>query len=692
MPGVGRVDQLGGGFIFHTWTYRDDRGCGLAGCGDSGCVTSSSKDRAAFSPRPGNVDAWLSGGQTPPQESEVQASTGGSESTTAAVEPAKAPQAGVSADSVVLPSVASAEERVTSFEMTAPLPSKAELDKSNAFVQAEEPAAKPPTGVVAAQTVTGVEPAGGTSRKSIWSALVPSMRAKTAQTDDAGFDDVALPEVPRPAKNPTAETTAVPSVADVAIAPHQYAASAGGEIREEVPLVHLRKPRRMVIPARFRSDVAGVLVWSLMLWMTYLWVQGYGLNGIDSVSSGLRSLGRLFGLWASALMLLQVFLMARVPVIEANYGQHALTKTHRTVGFMSFFFMMAHIVAIVAGYSAIEGGALGFLTEFTLHYPGGLVAVAGTVALCAVVATSIKAARASMRYETWHLIHVYAYLGAGLALPHQLWTGSSFTQNALASAMWWSAWIVVALAVVVFRIVRPIMRSRRAGLIVDEVREVGGGITEVVVRGSDVASLNPRGGQFMWWRFAGAQHSLRAHPYSLSAAPTTDRMRITVKCVGDDSLAVRDLPIGSRVSVEGPYGALHIDQARGSKMLMMASGIGVTPMMGMIDELPPESGAIVVYRTRSAQRDPLVAPLQNLCSKRDVHLVLAEGPRREFFSWLPDTVGDACDDEVLLRIAPDLAERTAFVCGSKGWADAATEALERAGVPRHATYVESFRE
>ena len=59
-----------------------------------------------------------------------------------------------------------------------------------------------------------------------------------------------------------------------------------------------------------------------------------------------------------------------------------------------------------------------------------LLALAGTVALVMVVVTSVREARRRLRYESWHLLHLYAYLGAGLALPHQLWTGADFTANA----------------------------------------------------------------------------------------------------------------------------------------------------------------------------------------------------------------------------------------------------------------------
>ena len=55
-----------------------------------------------------------------------------------------------------------------------------------------------------------------------------------------------------------------------------------------------------------------------------------------------------------------------------------------------------------------------------------LAARAAPLCLVMVVVTSIKAARRRLRYESWHLLHLYAYLGVGLALPHQLWTGQQF--------------------------------------------------------------------------------------------------------------------------------------------------------------------------------------------------------------------------------------------------------------------------
>ena len=78
------------------------------------------------------------------------------------------------------------------------------------------------------------------------------------------------------------------------------------------------------------------------------------------------------------------------------------------------------------------------LWDLTAHYPGMLLALAGTACLFMVVLTSIKAARLRLRYESWHLMHLYAYLGVGLALPHQLWTGQQFTDSPAKTVFWWT--------------------------------------------------------------------------------------------------------------------------------------------------------------------------------------------------------------------------------------------------------------
>ncbi len=155
-----------------------------------------------------------------------------------------------------------------------------------------------------------------------------------------------------------------------------------------------------------------------------------------------------------------------------------------------------------------------------------------------VTVTSIKRARRKLRYESWHLLHLYAYLGVGLALPHQLWTGQEFVRN-LATVYWWSLWIAAAGAVLLFRLALPVFRTllpRPSG----HRRGAGrpGCCLGVDDRPRDLHRLPVAAGQFFTWRFLTGSGWTRGHPYSLSAAPAGNRLRITVKDLGDGSRAL----------------------------------------------------------------------------------------------------------------------------------------------------------
>src|SRR6478752_5690542 len=99
--------------------------------------------------------------------------------------------------------------------------------------------------------------------------------------------------------------------------------------------------------------IASALVaWFGLVLVTYWWVAGGGVQDLGSWASGLTSLGRLSGLIAADLLLVQVLLMARLPFLEGAFGQDELARVHRLVGFTSFNLMVVHVLLITWGYAA----------------------------------------------------------------------------------------------------------------------------------------------------------------------------------------------------------------------------------------------------------------------------------------------------------------------------------------------------
>jgi ferredoxin-NADP reductase/DMSO/TMAO reductase YedYZ heme-binding membrane subunit len=386
----------------------------------------------------------------------------------------------------------------------------------------------------------------------------------------------------------------------------------------------------------------------------------------------------------------QVLLMARLPVLEHAFGQDRLAVLHRLVGFTSFNLMVAHVVLITWGYAA---GSLvrspTTLWNLTTTYPGMLLAAAGTVCLVLVVVTSITAARRRLRYESWHLLHLYAYLGVGLALPHQLWTGREFLASPARTVFWWAAWAVAAGSILVWRVGLPLWRSVRHQLRVTSVVPEGADIFSVYVTGRRLDLLRAESGQFFTWRFLSGAGWSRANPYSLSAAPDGRSLRITVQVAGDGSSALSRVHPGTRVLVEGPYGRLSPRARRGRKVLLIGSGVGITPIRALAEGLDHAPGeAMVLHRYRD---HPLfVHEFAALARERGLQVFHLPGHRRAPGSWLGDGIGPVSDLHALLSWVPDVAQRDVYVCGPDAWAESVRRTTQAAGVPPEQLHLETF--
>ena len=455
-------------------------------------------------------------------------------------------------------------------------------------------------------------------------------------------------------------------------------------------------------PARWQAQHAATpaarVRWHLPLWIAFGTLVAVGLfwlrdGGLGALSGGpgawVTSIGRFTGLVAADLLLIQVVMLARVPWIERQYGQDLLARWHRLVGFTSFLLLVSHIAATTLGYAAIERSPL--LREawnLVTTYPGMLLATVGTAALVMVTVTSVKIARARLRYESWHLLHLYAYLGIGLSLPHEFWTGADFAQPA-AQVFWWTLYAIAAGSILAYRVGVPLWRSARHGVRVEAVAHEIPGITSVYLRGRHLDRLGARAGQFFLWRFRDRRGWTRANPFSLSAAPRPDLLRITVKDVGDGSGAVAGLRPGTRVLFEGPYGRFTGDVRRCARITLIACGIGITAIRALLEAEPYRPGdATLIYRARQPEDFAFLREIDAIAAARGVHVIFLPGSRGPDGTWLPD--GYPGPLASLNRMVPQLTRSDVFVCGPERWMESVVATLYEAEVPDDQIHVERF--
>src|SRR3954447_18491312 len=432
-------------------------------------------------------------------------------------------------------------------------------------------------------------------------------------------------------------------------------------------------PRRR--PARRRPVVVDVLAAAagIGLGITIgLEVTAESAGSLSAPGGIAIALGRLAGLLAAYAMVIVVLLVARVPPLERAIGQDRLVTWHRKLGPWPLYLLLGHTVLITVGYARqASTGVLHQFGQLLWTYPGILAATVGSLFLFAAAITSYRLARRRLAYETWWSVHLYTYLALFLSFSHQIDTGASFVGHPVARAWWTALWLGPLAVVLAARIGLPVWRSLRHRVRVVGARQEGPGVVSILLRGRRLDRLPVAGGQFFQWRFLRRGVWWQAHPYSLSAAPNGDLLRITVKDLGDHSSGLARALVGTRVAIEGPYGTFTADTATRDRVVLIGAGVGAAPILALLQDLPDTTDVIAVLRASTRADLVLRDAIAREAGRRGGRLVELVGPR-----------GRVRMDTASLRgLVPDLPGRDVYVCGAEALSRRLAGELTRAGVP-----------
>ncbi|MEO8252030.1 MAG: ferredoxin reductase family protein [Chloroflexota bacterium] len=447
--------------------------------------------------------------------------------------------------------------------------------------------------------------------------------------------------------------------------------------------------RRVPLPRTWalRPFDIGALLVGNGLFIVAMWWRHGGLDQLSTPGGGLTAAGQLTALLGTYLALVQVVLMSRSPWLDQLFGMHRLAAWHRWIGFSVVWLLLGHGVLTTVGYATFDKiSAIGELWTMLTTYPYVLMGTAGFAMLLAVAITSVRLARRRLAYETWHGIHLYAYLAIALATAHQLVVGSDFMHDPVARIYWIGLYVLVAALVLVFRIGQPIALSMRHRFRVANVVSEGPGVVSVYLVGRQLDRLAVRAGQYFIWRFLTADGWWRGHPFSLSAAPNGEYLRMTIKDSGDYTRLLQHLRPGVGVLAEGPYGVLTEARRTRPQLLLIAGGIGITPLRALLEELPVGRGNLTLLYRASDWDDVLFRDeIDELVRQRGGqvrYLIGRRGTER-----MPT---DPLQPRELRRMVPDIQRRDIYLCGSDRMMDAVQASLHALRVPPAHIHAERF--
>jgi predicted ferric reductase len=453
----------------------------------------------------------------------------------------------------------------------------------------------------------------------------------------------------------------------------------------------LESPRRSALarPRSGRRLATASAVWVLVAGnaalMVWFWVHGGNVS--DDLSTGelLTSLARITGLLGAYSALLQVLLLARLPAVERLFGFDRLTVWHRWNGHVCLDLILAHVVLSVWGYALMDKISLPKEVSTMLGggvYPGMITATIGTALLIAVVVTSVVIVRRRLRYEAWYAVHLLAYAGIALAWFHQIPTGNELVLDRVAADYWRGLYLGTLGLLVVFRILGPALNALRYRLRVAEVVAEGPGIVSLRITGRRLDRLDARPGQFFLWRFLDRKRWWAAHPFSLSEAPDGRSLRITVKALGDFSSRLAEIAPGTRIVAEGPFGVFTEAARRRDKVVLIAGGIGITPIRALMEDMSGD--VIVIYRVVRDEDVIFRDELENLARERGITLLFVVGDHAT------QDGARLLSPSHLQELVPDIAERQVYVCGPPAMTEHLGRNVRRANVPPRFIQTEKF--
>ena len=384
--------------------------------------------------------------------------------------------------------------------------------------------------------------------------------------------------------------------------------------------------------------------------------------------------GAMLGLLALSVMALQALVSGRHRWFGEALGFDNLLQFHRRMGLFALVLVVAHPVVMLSSRPAW----LDYLDprDATLR---ALTLIGLLVATLLLVATSLWRKALGLCYEHWRALHgllTVTVVGGGLG--HALMIG----HHTEGLAGWLIGGLIglSLLLVAETRLLRP-WRLRRRPWQVVETQPVLGDASTLVLAPMGRHRLMFAPGQFFWITLGDTPFQLQQHPFSIaSSAERPERLAFTAKRLGDFTATLPEVPVGTRAFIEGPFGAFLPDPGNPSGAVMIAGGIGITPMMSILRTFADRGERLplwLIYANPTWEeatfREELEALAERLCL--EVIHVLDEPPE----GWKGEC-GLVEPDLLARRLPADDGQRDYFICGPGPLMDAAEGALIDFGV------------
>jgi predicted ferric reductase len=438
-----------------------------------------------------------------------------------------------------------------------------------------------------------------------------------------------------------------------------------------------------------RGLLGGIVILGVLLLLGGAWTIPFKFEsssiyykfGLDRIV--LRT-AKIVGLTAAVLLLLQLVLAGRLRWVDRIYPLPFLYRIHRFNAFVIGALVAIHPILI---QTAEHSWMIPLETRYWPEWVGaGLL-----TAILIHLGFGRWRRRFFKAYGKWRWTHGTLAVTIYTALiVHILYVSESFGR-----ANPPRKWVMVAaltLGLLWVWCQTGRWRSRRNAFRVSRATAAGKDAYSIELAPERGRRLDFLPGQFAWVSFRSPNISREFHPFTIASSPSRPAMiQFTIRSCGDWTRRIGGLRKEDRAFLQGPFGGFsHLFLKPQREIVMIAGGIGITPMLSMLRymrdcEDPRRITLIWSNRTRSHlfNRSELEAMKQKLTG----------------FKWVPIFTREEFSDDRIRRLDTDALERLVddcgrdaaiFLCGPPAMVAQIRASLRRIGFPKKSIYTEAF--
>lgn len=374
---------------------------------------------------------------------------------------------------------------------------------------------------------------------------------------------------------------------------------------------------------------------------------------------------------------------------------HTLLSIHQQTALVGLVAIAVHAITLL-GDRFLSPSIGDLMIPFTSEHEPLWTGLGVTGAWLAAILGLSYWARHRIGARLWRRMHRATVIVYVLSVMHTVGAGTD------ASEPWMLALLVVTGAPIVFlflmRVLTPAATASFRRFRVADVRPESADVLSfqlVPARGKTVAEHQP--GQFISLRaqLPGKERQIRS--YSLSSACCDNGYRISVKRERGGRVSGHlheTLRVGDVIEATDPAGRFVIGPASDTPVVLISAGIGVTPLLAMLEALALQRSERTVWWIHAARSGPEHA----FRSEAQAHLAYLSNAHSHVRYSQPqpsdrlgrdyDAPGRLTGDDILALGIPTHAEFR--LCGPQPFVNDITDALEARGVDSARITSESF--